>query len=39
LYLTDAHWLGFRVVRPLAVPSVDEMLFAWNNSFLGEGEE
>jgi formylglycine-generating enzyme required for sulfatase activity len=35
-YLTDAHWLGFRVVRPLAVPSLDEMLFAWNNSFLDE---
>ena len=36
-YLTDAHWLGFRVVRPLAVPSLDEMLYAWNNSFLDEG--
>lgn len=35
-YLTDAHWLGFRFVRPLAVPSLDEMLFAWNNSFLDE---
>lgn len=35
-YLTDAQWLGFRVVRPLAVPSVEEMLFAWNNSFLDE---
>jgi hypothetical protein len=35
-YLTDAHWLGFRAVRPLAVPSLDEMLFAWNNSFLDE---
>lgn len=35
-YLTDAHWLGFRVVRPLAVPSLEEMLFAWNNSFLDE---
>ena len=33
-YLTDAHWLGFRIVRPLAVPSLDEMLHAWNNSFL-----
>lgn len=38
-YLSDAMWLGFRVVRPLAVPSVDEMLFAWNNSFLDEAEE
>jgi formylglycine-generating enzyme required for sulfatase activity len=35
-YLTDAHWLGFRVVRPFAVPSLEEMLFAWNNSFLIE---
>lgn len=35
-YLSDASWLGFRVVRPLAVPSLDEMLFAWNNSFLDE---
>lgn len=38
-FLSDAHWLGFRVVRPLAVPSVDEMLFAWNNSFLDEALE
>jgi formylglycine-generating enzyme required for sulfatase activity len=37
-YLTDAQWLGFRVVRPLAVPSVEEMLFAWNNSFLAENQ-
>lgn len=35
-YLTDATWLGFRIVRPLAVPSVEEMLFSWNNSFLAE---
>ncbi len=35
-YLTDAVWLGFRIVRPLAVPSLDEMIFAWNNSFLDE---
>ncbi|MBP6785126.1 MAG: formylglycine-generating enzyme family protein [Verrucomicrobiales bacterium] len=33
-YLTDAVWLGFRIVRPLAVPSLEEMIFAWNNSFL-----
>jgi len=38
-YLTDAHWLGFRVVRPLEVPSVEEMIFAWNNSFLEESRE
>ncbi len=35
-YLTDAQWLGFRIVRPLSVPSLEEMLFAWNNSFLDE---
>jgi len=35
-YLTDAHWLGFRIVRPLAVPSLEEMLFAWNNNFVDE---
>ena len=37
-YHTDAHWLGFRIVRPLAVPSLEEMLFVWNNSFLAENE-
>lgn len=37
-YLSDAHWLGFRIVRPLAVPSLEEMLFAWNNSFLAENK-
>ena len=38
-YLSDAYWLGIRIVRPLAVPTLDEMLFAWNNSFLDEEEE
>jgi formylglycine-generating enzyme required for sulfatase activity len=38
-YLSDASWLGFRIVRPLAVPSLDEMLFAWNNSFVDEVRE
>ena len=38
-YLTGADWLGFRIVRPLAVPSLEEMLFAWNNSFVGEVRE
>jgi formylglycine-generating enzyme required for sulfatase activity len=31
-YLTDAPWLGFRIVRPLKVPSVEEMHFYWNSS-------
>ena len=30
-YLTDAQWLGFRVVRPLKIPSVVEMDSMWNN--------
>jgi formylglycine-generating enzyme required for sulfatase activity len=30
-YHTDAQWLGFRLVRPLKVPSVDEMYDYWNN--------
>ena len=30
-YLTDAQFLGFRVVRPLKVPSADEMYKYWNN--------
>ncbi|MBN9656767.1 MAG: formylglycine-generating enzyme family protein [Acidobacteria bacterium] len=30
-YLTDAQWLGFRLVRPLKVPSVVEMNSYWNN--------
>lgn len=30
-YLTDAQWLGFRVVRPLAVPSPEELVKIWNN--------
>ena len=31
-YHTDAHWLGFRIVRPLQVPSVEEMDFSWNSA-------
>ncbi len=31
-YLTDAPWLGFRVSRPLEIPSVEEMYFYWNSS-------
>lgn len=30
-YHTDAQWLGFRLVRPLRIPSSDEMDAAWNN--------
>jgi len=31
-YHTDAHWLGFRVVRPLEVPSAEEMDLYWNSA-------
>ncbi len=30
-YLTDAQFLGFRVVRPLKVPSAEELQAFWNN--------
>jgi formylglycine-generating enzyme required for sulfatase activity len=30
-YMTDAQWLGFRLVRPVALPSAEEMYRAWNN--------
>ncbi len=30
-YHTDAQWLGFRLVRPMKVPSETEMFAAWNN--------
>lgn len=30
-YMTDAQWLGFRLIRPVKVPGVDEMYAYWNN--------
>jgi formylglycine-generating enzyme required for sulfatase activity len=30
-YLTDAQFLGFRIVRPLKVPSAEEMQRYWNS--------
>jgi len=30
-YMTNAQWLGFRLVRPIVLPSVAEMYRAWNN--------
>ncbi len=30
-YHTDAQWLGFRLVRPAKIPSVEEMFRAWNS--------
>src|SRR3954467_10239567 len=31
-YLTDAPWVGFRLARPLEIPSVEEMYFYWSSS-------
>ena len=31
-YHTDATWLGFRIVRPLKVPSASEMNWQWNSA-------
>ena len=31
-YHTDAQWLGFRIVRPLTVPTVEEMDAFWNSA-------
>jgi formylglycine-generating enzyme required for sulfatase activity len=30
-FLTDAQFIGFRIVRPLKIPSADEMQRYWNN--------
>jgi formylglycine-generating enzyme required for sulfatase activity len=30
-YHTDAQWLGFRLVRPVKIPSADEMFAYWNS--------
>jgi formylglycine-generating enzyme required for sulfatase activity len=30
-YLTNAPWVGFRIVRPVAIPSAEEMYRYWNN--------
>jgi formylglycine-generating enzyme required for sulfatase activity len=30
-YMTNAQWLGFRLVRPATLPRVEEMYRAWNN--------
>ena len=31
-YMTNAEWLGFRLVRPETLPSAQEMYHAWNNA-------
>jgi formylglycine-generating enzyme required for sulfatase activity len=30
-YMTNAQWLGFRLVRPATLPTAEEMYRAWNN--------
>ena len=30
-YLTNAPWVGFRIVRPREIPSAEEMYRCWNN--------
>ena len=30
-YMTDAQWLGFRLVRPATLPNAEDMYRAWNN--------
>ena len=30
-YHTDAQWLGFRLIRPLKIPTADEMYQYWNS--------
>jgi formylglycine-generating enzyme required for sulfatase activity len=30
-YETDAQWLGFRLIRPVKLPSTEEMYKYWNN--------
>ncbi len=30
-YMTDAQWLGFRLIRPAALPTAEDMYRAWNN--------
>jgi formylglycine-generating enzyme required for sulfatase activity len=31
-YHTDAQWLGFRLVRPVKIPTPEEMYDAWNSA-------
>jgi hypothetical protein len=35
-YLTDAKFLGFRIVRSLEIPTVEEMFYYWNNGVAKE---
>ena len=35
-YFTDAQFVGFRIIRPLKVPSMEEMFEYWNNGVAKE---
>jgi formylglycine-generating enzyme required for sulfatase activity len=35
-YMTDAQWLGFRLVRPATLPSAEDMYRAWNSGVAQE---
>ena len=35
-YHTDAQWLGFRLLRPLEIPSAEEMYHYWNSGVAGQ---
>lgn len=37
-YFTNAPWLGFRIVRPATIPSVEDMHRAWNTG-PGDGND
>jgi len=37
-YHTDAQWLGFRLVRPLNVPSAEEMYHYWTSGVAGQDD-
>ncbi len=35
-YHTDAQWLGFRLIRPLKIPTAEEMYHYWNSGVAGD---
>jgi formylglycine-generating enzyme required for sulfatase activity len=37
-YHTDTPWLGMRIVRPVNIPSVEEMYRVWNSGVAEDGE-
>ena len=38
-WLVDAQWLGFRIVRPLDIPSEEEMYQIWNSGAMHHQKE